>query len=78
MNTFCPFFKDICRGNECVMFKNEECLIVTFLQNISEESPQSEGIIETNEFEMQQEIDVHLRIDNNEEHGSLIHESWTN
>lgn len=27
--------------------------------------------------EMQQEIDVHLRIDNNEEYGSLIHESWT-
>ena len=26
--------------------------------------------------EMQQEIDVHLRIDNNEENGSVIHSSW--
>ena len=28
--------------------------------------------------EMQQEIDVHLRIDNNEEKGSVIHSSWKN
>ncbi|MCK3682781.1 SMC family ATPase [Maribellus sp. YY47] len=28
--------------------------------------------------EMQQEIDVHLRIDNNEEKGSIIHSSWKN
>jgi hypothetical protein len=37
MNTFCPFLKENCKGNECVMFKNEECLIVSFLKNVSEE-----------------------------------------
>jgi exonuclease SbcC len=26
--------------------------------------------------EMQQEIDVHLRIENQEEKGSIIHSSW--
>jgi hypothetical protein len=58
MNTFCPFFKDVCRGNECVMFKNGECLIVAFLQNLSEETPQSEGLLETSGFELRQETDV--------------------
>jgi hypothetical protein len=58
MNTFCPFFKDVCRGNECVMFRNEECLIVAFLQKVSEETPEPEEILETTQFESHQEIDV--------------------
>ena len=33
MNISCPFFKDECRGNECVMWKDEKCLIVTFMEN---------------------------------------------
>ena len=40
MNTFCPFFKENCKGNECAMFKNEECLIVSFLEHVSEEIPE--------------------------------------
>lgn len=39
MNILCPFFKENCRGNECVMFRNEECLVVSFLQRISEGVP---------------------------------------
>jgi len=34
MNTFCPFFNETCKGNECVMFRNGECLIVSFLQSL--------------------------------------------
>ena len=40
MNTFCPFFKENCKGNECVMFKNEGCLIASFLANATEEIPE--------------------------------------
>jgi len=52
MNTFCPFFKETCKGNECVMFKNGECLIVSFLQIASEGVPSSEEIMETTGFEI--------------------------
>lgn len=45
MKTFCPFFKETCKGNECVMFKNGECLIVSFLQIASEGVPSPEGIM---------------------------------
>jgi len=41
MNSFCPFYKENCKGNECVMFKNEVCLIVSFLQHISETPEES-------------------------------------
>jgi len=34
--TLCPFFKEDCHGNECIMWKNEECLLVSFLQHMSE------------------------------------------
>jgi hypothetical protein len=49
MNTFCPFFKETCKGNECVMFKNEECLIVSYCEQyisegIPEEVSEEEGI----------------------------------
>jgi len=45
MKTFCPFFKETCKGNECVMFKNGECLIVSFLQIASEGGPSPEEIM---------------------------------
>ena len=54
MNTFCPFFKETCRGNECVMFRNEECLFVSYLQNVSEGIP-SEEIIERSRIEFHRE-----------------------
>jgi len=36
MKTLCPFFKENCHGNECVMWRNEECVLVSFLQHMSE------------------------------------------
>jgi len=33
MNTLCPFFREDCKGNECVMWKDEKCLIATFMEN---------------------------------------------
>lgn len=41
MDTLCPFFKETCHGNKCVMWKNEECLIASFLQHISEAPEES-------------------------------------
>ena len=55
MNTFCPFFKDICKGNECVMFKNGKCLIVSFLQIVSEGVLSPEEIGETRGIEILRE-----------------------
>ena len=34
MMTFCPFFNAECKGNQCVMWSNEECLIVGFLERL--------------------------------------------
>jgi len=34
MTTFCPFYNDTCKGNQCIMWYNENCLIVNFLQQI--------------------------------------------
>jgi len=36
MDNLCPFFKEKCHGNECIMWENEECLIASFLKHISE------------------------------------------
>jgi len=36
MNTFCPFFKEKCKGNECVMWKDEKCLIIAFMENLAQ------------------------------------------
>jgi hypothetical protein len=49
MKTLCPFFKEDCHGNECVMWKNEECLLVTFLQRIQEGVPTPEENIPSSE-----------------------------
>lgn len=46
MSELCPFFKDECHGNQCKMWKDEECLIVKFLrgfQSATTEEPE-EGI----------------------------------
>jgi len=48
MENLCPFFKEACHGNECVMWKNEECLIASFLQRISE--AQEKGLPSTEEI----------------------------
>jgi len=49
MDTLCPFFKEKCHGNECVMWKDEECLLVTFLQRVQEGVPISEEHIPMSE-----------------------------
>lgn len=42
-NSFCPFLKETCKGNECVMFRNEECLLVSFFKT-GQEVSEPEGI----------------------------------
>lgn len=32
MNTYCPLIKEECKSNECVLWKDENCLIVTFMK----------------------------------------------
>ena len=32
INTFCPLTRDECKGNECVMWKDEKCILVSFLE----------------------------------------------
>ena len=34
MNIFCPFFRDKCKANECVMWKDERCLIISFIEHL--------------------------------------------
>lgn len=41
MENLCPFFKESCHGNKCIMWKNEECLVASFLQHVSEEPEES-------------------------------------
>jgi hypothetical protein len=36
-NTFCPFLRETCKGNECVTFMDEESLLVSYLETIGEE-----------------------------------------
>jgi len=45
MKAFCPFLKEDCRRNECVIFRNEECLVVSFLQGVSAEETEEEIIV---------------------------------
>ena len=42
MENLCPFFKEECHGHQCMMWKNEECLIVAFLQNVQESASENE------------------------------------
>jgi hypothetical protein len=39
INTFCPFLRDTCKGNECMIFRDEECLVVSFLEALREGAP---------------------------------------
>jgi len=55
MNTFCPFFKETCKGNECVMWRNETCLIISFLQIASEGVPSLGETMETSRIEFHRE-----------------------
>jgi len=41
-NTFCPFIRETCKGNECMMFRDEECLLVSFLKAVREGAPTPE------------------------------------
>ena len=34
--SLCPFFKEDCHGNRCVMWQNEECVIVRFLRLVQD------------------------------------------
>lgn len=47
--TFCPFFKEECKGNQCIMWSDEKCLIVAFLHNIQtsfeREIPEEEIVV---------------------------------
>lgn len=43
MKILCPFFKNDCKGNECVMWKDEKCLIVSFMESILTEPEEFEG-----------------------------------
>ncbi|MEM3874163.1 MAG: hypothetical protein QXU45_03425 [Candidatus Bathyarchaeia archaeon] len=44
IKTFCPFLREKCKGNECVMWSDEECLIVSFMEHIKEGALVSEDL----------------------------------
>ena len=46
MKKFCPFFKEICKGKECVMWNDEKCHIISYLKLEHDEFLESEDIIE--------------------------------
>jgi hypothetical protein len=53
MDNLCPFFKENCHGNECIMWKNQECLLVTFLQRIQEGVPLSDENVPSSEEDIE-------------------------
>ncbi|HEC93563.1 MAG TPA: hypothetical protein ENI51_11390, partial [Candidatus Atribacteria bacterium] len=55
MNTFCPIIKEKCRGNECVMWRDERCLIIAFME-IFVRAPEEENIAVSTGYEYE-EID---------------------
>lgn len=48
MPSLCPFFRSECKESNCVMWDNEDCLIINFLRTFSEEFRASEPAEETN------------------------------
>lgn len=40
MKDQCPFFKKKCLGNQCVMWKDETCLVVSFMENFMSQLPE--------------------------------------
>ncbi len=55
MNTYCPLINENCKDNECVMWKGENCLIVTFLGIIENAAQQSEKEFEETKEEIEEE-----------------------
>ena len=53
--SFCPFFKEDCKGNQCVMWLDENCIIVYFLQKIQTAIP-SEEDVDSGQIEFYPEI----------------------
>lgn len=54
--SFCPFLKDECQGNQCVIWYDEQCLIAAFLQNIhtgleKQRSAEEEILVDEPRFE---------------------------
>jgi len=49
MDNLCPFFKAECHGHQCMMWKNEECLIVAFLQEVQGSASKSENEVSSEE-----------------------------
>jgi len=53
MSVLCPFFKEQCKGNQCMMWKEEKCLILNFLE---QGMILGEGV-ETPVFQRQESLD---------------------
>jgi len=45
-NTYCPFIRETCKGNECVLFRNEGCVIVTLLGGLREKEEEGAPLYE--------------------------------
>ena len=44
--SLCPFFKEVCKGNQCMMWKDDNCLFTIFLQGgLFDEIPEEERLI---------------------------------
>jgi hypothetical protein len=43
-NTFCPLLREKCKESECVMFRDNNCLLVSFFENIEIGAPTPEQI----------------------------------
>ena len=53
--SFCPFYKEECKDNQCVMWLDDNCIVVNFLQKIQTAIP-SEEDIESGQIEYYPEI----------------------
>ena len=63
MKDQCPFFKKKCLGNQCVMWKDETCLVVSFMENFVGQPPAEFERPEPLGFEMEtREVEVPTEI----------------
>jgi hypothetical protein len=67
MNSFCPFFKEKCKGNECVMWKDDKCLIISLVERLliyhekeTAERETTKEILEAMKLATDQELAVEL------------------
>ncbi|VVB88959.1 Uncharacterised protein [uncultured archaeon] len=60
MNTYCPLIKEECKGNECVMWKDEKCSIVMFMKFM-------EIVAQRVEKETEEEISNEIKLSTSEE-----------